>query len=150
MRVAGVAAERGDGLRGGTLLPVGTVPTAERILADAVAGFALTSVAVHPVPRRARWLAPLRRRVLGYQLAPTTFVTRDGLLTRRLVVVPYGRVQSVRIRQGPLQRALRLASVHVDVAGGGVHAAAQHRDVAEAMALATELAERSRAARRSR
>ena len=147
MRVAGVAAEPAGGLRGGTLLPVGTVPVAERVVAEAVEGFHLTAVAVHPVPRRARWVAPLRRRVLGYQLGPSTFVTRDGLLTRRLAIVPYSRIQSVRIRQGPLQRLLRLASVWVDIAGGGVEAAAVHRDTAEAVAVATELAERSRAAR---
>src|SRR4029453_8946834 len=94
-----------------------------------------------------RWLVPLRRRVLGYQLAPTAFVTRDGLLTRRLVVVPYGRIQSVRIRQGPLQRLLRLATVHVDTAGGGLLGVAEHREATEARALALELAERSRAAR---
>jgi putative membrane protein len=147
MRVAGVAAEPAGGLRGGTLLPVGTVPVAERVIAEAVEGFVLTAVAVHPVPRRARWIAPLRRRVLGYQLGPSTFVTRDGLLTRRLAVVQYSRIQSVRIRQGPLQRMLRLASVWVDIAGGGVEAAALHRDAAEAVALASELADRSRAAR---
>jgi putative membrane protein len=147
MRVAGVAADGAGGQRGGTLLPVGTVPVAQEVIAESVDGFRLTDVAVHPVPDRAKWLAPLRRRVLGYQLGPTTFVTRDGLLTRRLAVVPYSRIQSVRIRQGPLQRWLRLASVFVDIAGGGVESAALHRDPAEAIALAAELAERSRAAR---
>ena len=147
MHVAGVATERND-QRTGSLLPVGDVATAERVVAEALPGFVLTQVAVLPVPRRARWLVPLRRRVLGYQLTDTAFVTRDGLLTRRLVVVPYARIQSVRIRQGPLQRALRLASVWVDTAGGGVEAVALHRDVAEARWLAAELAERSRAARR--
>jgi putative membrane protein len=150
MRVAGVVAEGNQDPRGGSLVPVGTVPTAERVLPLALPGFVLTSVVVHPVPRRARWLAPLRRRVLGYQLTETAFVARDGLLTRQLVVVPYRRIQSVRIRQGPLDRLLDLASVWVDVAGGGVPAVALHRDAAEAVALAAELAERSRAARAPR
>jgi putative membrane protein len=144
MHVAGV--RESNEQRAG-LLPVGTVDTAEAILAAALPGFVLREVAVHPVPRRARWLVPLRRRVLGYQLAPTAFVTRDGLLTRRLVIVPYGRIQSVRIRQGPLQRLLRVASVWADTAGGGLTAVAQHRDRDEAKALATALADRSRSAR---
>jgi putative membrane protein len=144
MHVAGVNEPREQ--RAG-LLPVGTVETAEGILAAALPGFVLRAVAVHPVPRRARWLVPLRQRVLGYQLAPTAFVTRDGLLTRRLVIVPYGRIQSVRIRQGPVQRLLRVASVWADTAGGGLTAVAQHRDQAEAKALATALADRSRSAR---
>ncbi len=147
MFVAGIATERND-QRTGSLLPVGDVATSERVVAEALPGFGLTQVAVLPVPRRTRWLVPLRRRVLGYQLTDTAFVTRDGLLTRRLVVVPYPRVQSVRIRQGPLQRAFRVASVWVDPAGGGVEAVALHRDVEEARWLAAELAERSRAARR--
>ncbi len=146
MHVAGVSGGDGNEQRAG-LLPVGTVPTAERVIAEALPGFALTSVVVHPVPRRARWLVPLRRRVLGHQLTDTAFVTRDGLLTRRLVIVPYGRIQSVRVRQGPLQRQLRVASVWADTAGGGLEAVALHRDVAEAKALAADLADRSRAAR---
>jgi putative membrane protein len=146
MHVAGLTS-RDPGERQAGLLPVGTVDEAARVVGDALPGFVLRSVAVWGVPARAAWLAPLRRMVLGYQLGPTAFVSRDGLLTRRLVVVPYGRIQSVRIRQGPLQRLLRLATVHVDTAGGGLSGVAEHREATEARALALELAERSRAAR---
>jgi putative membrane protein len=147
MHVAGVSAGQGSEQQRAGLLPVGEIPTAEQVVAEALPGFALTSVAVHAVPSRARWLAPLRRRVLGYQLTDTAFVARQGLLTRQLVIVTYGRIQSVRIRQGPLQRMLRLASVWVDTAGGITPTVALHRDVAEARELALELANRSRAAR---
>jgi putative membrane protein len=147
MHVAGVTPVEGSQQRA-SLLPVGTVPTAQDVIAEAVPGFVLTSVAVHPVPRRARWIVPLRGLVLGYALTGTAFVTRDGLLTRKVTIVPYARIQSVRIRQGPLQRLFRVASVWADTAGGGLEAVALHRDAAEALALATELAERSRAARR--
>jgi putative membrane protein len=148
MHVAGVSVREQAEQRAG-LLPVGTVDTAERVLAEALPGFVLRTVGIHPVPPRAAWLAPLRRYVLGYQLAPTAFVTRDGLLTRRLVIVPYGRIQSVRVRQGPLQRLLSLASVWADTAAGGTAAVALHVDQAVAKALAIELAERSRSARRA-
>jgi putative membrane protein len=146
MQVAGVTV-RDQGEHRAGLLPVATVDTAEAVIGEALPGFELRAVSVLGVPGRAGWLAPLRRLVLGYQLTPTAFVSRDGLLTRQLVIVPYGRIQSVRIRQGPLQRLLRLASVWVDTAGGGQAAVALHRDVAEAKALATELADRSRAVR---
>jgi putative membrane protein len=146
MHIAGTSLGEGSLQRAG-LLPVGTVPTAETVLAEAMPGFVLRSVAVRAVPGRVGWIAPLRRFVLGYQLTEHAFVTRDGLLTRKLVIVPYGRIQSVRVRQGPLQRLLRVASVWADPAGGGLEAVALHRDVAEARALATELAERSRTAR---
>jgi putative membrane protein len=148
MHIAGVRDSR-QGPHHTGLLPVGTVGAAQTVLAAAVPGFVLTDVAVHPVPRRAWVLAPLRWLVLGFQVGPVAFVCRDGLFTRRLVIVPYGRIQSVRVTQGPVQRVLGLASVHVDVAGGGEHrGAALYRDVAEAKALATDLADRSRAARR--
>jgi len=150
MQIAGVSTGGGNPAeqRAG-LLPVGTVPVAEQVIGHALPGFELTSVAVYPPPKRARWIAPLRQRVLGYQLGPKAFATRDGLLTRQLVVVPYERIQSVRIRQGPLQRLLRLAGVWADTAGAGLTAVALHIDAREAVALATELAERSRAARRA-
>jgi putative membrane protein len=148
MEIAGVSGSASEQQRAG-LLPVGTVPVAEQVIGEVLPGFQLTSVVVHQPPKRARWLAPLRRRVLGYQVGPRAFVTRDGLLTRQLVIVPYERFQSVRIRQGPLQRLLRVASVWADTAGGGLTAAALHVDAPQARALATELAERSRAARRS-
>ena len=54
------------------------------------------------------------------------------------MVVPLARVQSVRVVQGPLQRALGLATVHVDTAGG-LHAVGRHRATADACALAALL-----------
>ncbi|GAB3940097.1 hypothetical protein GCM10027614_23230 [Micromonospora vulcania] len=76
------------------------------------------------------------------------FVTRSGLLTRQLSIVPYARIQSVRVVQGPVQRRLGLATVHADTAGGA-GAAAQDRDLTEAWALAAELTTRARTARKS-
>ena len=147
MDVAGLTAQDNNRMREGTLLPVGDVPTARRLVGEVLPGFDLTSVAVFPVPRRARWLAPFRAGVLGYTLTDAVFASRDGLLTRRLVVVPYGRIQSIRVVQRPLQRLLRLASVHIDTAGNGLPAIAEHRRVSEILPLITELAERARAAR---
>jgi putative membrane protein len=60
--------------------------------------------------------------------------------------VPYARVQSVRVVQGPLRRLLRLATLHVDTAGA-VRAVASDRDATEAYALAEEVSRRARAAR---
>ena len=148
MHVAGVRVEQQQQGRS-SLLPVGAVDVVEQVVATALPGVVLRDVVVRPVPDRAKWFAPLRRRVLGYHLGPAAFAARDGLLTRRLMLVPYERIQSVRVRQGPLQRRLRLATVFVDVAGGGQPGVAPHLDVAEARALAQALAERSRAARRS-
>jgi len=149
MDIAGVPTRREQTDERARLLPVGTIDDAQRLLGVALPGFWLRSVVVAPVPVRAYLLGPVRAAGLGYQLNTTVFATRSGVLTRELRLVPYARIQSVRIRQGPLQRLLRLASVHVDCAGEGVHAVAPHRDAREARALATALAERAHWARRS-
>jgi putative membrane protein len=147
MDIAGVRTRNDETDERARLLPVGTVDEAQRVLGAALPGFWLRSVVVAPVPPRAYLLAPVRSAGLGYQLNLTVFATRSGVLTRELRLVPYQRIQSVRVRQGPLQRMLRLASVWVDCAGDRVAAVAPHRDVREAKALATALADRARAAR---
>jgi putative membrane protein len=149
MDIAGVRVRNDETNERARLLPVGTVDEAQWVLGVALPGFWLRSVVVAPVPPRAFLLAPLRAAGLGYQLNVTVFATRSGVLTRELRLVPYERIQSVRVRQGPLQRLLRLASVWVDCAGERVAAVAPHRDVREAKALATALADRARAARRN-
>jgi len=139
-------AERAGGVRGGRLLPVGTFGTARYLIGEVLPGVDLAALPATPPPARARWLAPLRQPVLRAGLTDAVFATWDGLLTRELVIVPYARIQSVRVVQGPLQRWLGLASVHADTAGR-LHAAARHRDVMQAWQLAAELAQRARVAR---
>ncbi|MGI5214788.1 PH domain-containing protein [Plantactinospora sp. CA-290183] len=127
------------------LLPVGDLATAQMIMAEVLPGVSITGV-LTPPPSRARWVHPLSQPALGAGLSARVFAVRSGLLTRELVVVPYARIQSVRVVQGPLQRRLRLATVHADTAGGR-GASAVDRDVHEAWALAAELTARARAAR---
>jgi putative membrane protein len=134
--------------RADRLLPVGNLPTARMIMMEVLPGVDLTGLPLTPPPRRTRWIHPLARPVLGAGLTPEVFVVRHGLLTRQLIAVPYARIQSVRVVQGPLQRRLRLATVHADTAGG-TGAAAQDRDVSEARAMAAELTARARVARRT-
>ncbi|HEY3961292.1 MAG TPA: PH domain-containing protein, partial [Gaiellaceae bacterium] len=100
-------------------------------------------------PRRARWKSPLRYRKLAYGRTDTCVVTRSGRFRRVTVWVPLEKVQSLRHVQGPLQRRLGLASVHVDVAGRSLHATARDRDAVEARTeidTLAELAQRARAA----
>ncbi|TCB98588.1 hypothetical protein E0H26_07805 [Micromonospora zingiberis] len=148
LEVAGYASGESDQRnRPDRLLPVGDLPTAEMIVAEVLPGVSLSALPLTAPPTRARWLSPLSRQVLGAGLTEQVFAVRAGLLTRQVTVVPYARLQSVRVVQGPLQRLLRLATVHADTAGGA-GAAAVDRDVAEAWALAAELSARGHAARR--
>jgi putative membrane protein len=61
--------------------------------------------------------------------------SRQGILNRRTHVVPHARVQSLRLHQGPWQRRLRLADLHVDSPPGPVGVVARHRDEGEARHL---------------
>ncbi|WDZ84132.1 PH domain-containing protein [Micromonospora cathayae] len=147
LEVAGYsAAEPDDRNRPDRLLPVGDRATGEMITGEVLPGVTIGELPLTAPPARARWLRPLSRRVLGAGLAERVFAVRSGLLTRQLAIVPYARIQSVRVVQGPVQRRLRLATVHADTAGGA-GAAALHRDVTEAWALAAELTTRAQAAR---
>ncbi len=49
------------------------------------------------------------------------FITR-GALFRRLVVVPYGRMQYVDVQAGPIDRAFGLASIQLHTAAPGTSA----------------------------
>jgi putative membrane protein len=130
------------------LLPVGDLATGRRLTGEVLPGVDLTALRLAPPPRRARWLAPVRQPVLGTTLTDLVFATRDGRITRELVIVPYPRIQSVRLVQGPLQRLLGLASVHADTAGSLTGVAAL-RELAEARWLAAELTGRAMAARQA-
>jgi putative membrane protein len=146
--IAGYAGEPGaDTRRADRLLPVGDQATARALVWQVLPGADLATLATSPPPHRARWLHPFALRFLGVGLTPEVFVSRWGLLTRELSLVPYARLQSVRVVQGPVQRLLRLATVYADTAGGR-SGQARDRDLAEAWALAEQLAHRARQARR--
>jgi len=101
-----------------------------------------------PPPRRARAKAPLSYHFLSAGHDETMAVAVTGRVQKVTCWVPLEKVQSVRRVQGPVQRALRLATVHVDVAGKHVGAALRDRDVDDADRLVSELAALSRGARR--
>jgi putative membrane protein len=145
--IAGFAnPESRDGKRSDRLLPVADLATGRALMWDVLPGVDLMALPTSAPPPRARWLHPFALRYLGAGLTADVFVTRWGLLTRELSVVPYARLQSVRVVQGPIQRLLRLATVYADTAGGR-SGAARDRDIDEAWALADQLAARARWAR---
>ena len=101
-----------------------------------------------PIPERARWRAPLQWRRIGVNVTDRVFIARRGRIEQWLTVVPHGRVQSVRITQGPWERSLRLASLHLDTVPGPVHVVVPHMDVNQIRDLAEHEQDRASAARR--
>ncbi len=98
-------------------------------------------------PARARWKSPLRFRFLSWAANDRYAVTTSGRLRRVTDWVPLAKIQSVRRVEGPLQRRLRLASIHLDTAGRRVHAVARDRDRTEVAELMADLPDRCRRAR---
>lgn len=56
---------------------------------------------------------PLRVRAMRYVLRADDFVFQRGVIFRRQVAVPYGRLQLIDINRGPLARMLGLAEVRL-------------------------------------
>jgi membrane protein YdbS with pleckstrin-like domain len=75
---------------------------------------ALAAVGWVQVGRNARWWAYAERDEELY--------VRHGVMYRRLVVVPYGRMQYVDVQSGPLEQVFRIASVHLHTASPGTSA----------------------------
>lgn len=49
-----------------------------------------------------------RQRTIGFKLREDDLLVRRGMLFRRFVAVPYGRLQIVDIEQGPIERMFKL------------------------------------------
>jgi putative membrane protein len=94
-------------------------------------------------PRRGRWLRPFSASRNGYRFVPGAVLLRLGAVWRSLVVVPLPRVQSVKVTQGPLERVLRLASVHVHTVSGPVSARVGALDAGDAQRLWSGTTERA-------
>ncbi|KQO63772.1 PH domain-containing protein [Curtobacterium sp. Leaf261] len=89
-------------------------------------------------PRRGAWLRPFSWRRNGYRHVPGAVLFRLGAIWRSLVLVPLPRIQSVRVAQGPIERTLRLAEVHVHTVHGPVVARIGAIEADDAMRLFAE------------
>ncbi len=136
--------DRGAAKAARALLPVGSREQAASLVALVFGD--LPDERLAP-PARARWKSPLRFRLLSWGGNRRYAVTTSGRVRRVTDFVPLSKVQSVRLVEGPVQRRLRLASIHLDTAGRNVHAVLRDRDRQEAAQLLRELPERSRRAR---
>ena len=91
-------------------------------------------------------MAQFRYQALSWGRSETCVATTSGRLRRVTSWVPLEKVQSLRHVQGPVQRRLSLASVHVATAGRSAHATLRDRDAAET--ALEELTDLARTARR--
>jgi putative membrane protein len=145
-----------DGLSGpstadptGVAVPTGAADPAGPDVPASSAGPAVPAgrTAYVMAPSRSVWLSPLVRQRHGYAVTPEALLVRGGRFRRVVEVVPHARVQSLRLRQGPVQRWLRLATVEVLTTSGPVEPRVCHLDAGEATRLLNAQVGRSSRAR---
>ena len=145
MNVAGYAGNANT--KSTMLLPVTDHDYTLALVGWLLGGVDLGAIPLARPPRKAAIRAPLwwRGKLVGSD--EHVFTARHGILSRTIDVVPHGRTQSVRLSSGPVQRALGLATVHLDSTRGPVKTRAANRDATEARAMLDRQVERARKAR---
>ena len=128
--VSRVTLARAEAMRVLTVLRPGadSAPVLAGMVGDADAAFVVA-------PERAAWLSPLVRTRHGYALTPDALLVRGGRVRRFVDVVPHARIQSLRLRQGPVQRLLRLATVDILSTPGNPDPRVPHLSAGDAQAL---------------
>jgi membrane protein YdbS with pleckstrin-like domain len=78
-------------------------------------------------------LTPRRVRAIGYRDAEEDLTVALGIMFRSVHTIPYGRVQSVKIDEGPVDRRYGLAKLSISTAhdGAGVTLPGLPKDEAE-------------------
>jgi putative membrane protein len=99
-------------------------------------------------PHSVRFKSPLSYHWLRWGRDDRCVVTVSGRLRRVTHWVPFSKVQSLRVVEGPVQRRLGLATVHLDTAGRAIHAALRDRSSGEVEQVLPELVSMARIARR--
>lgn len=117
------------------LLPVATADQVRTALAHLLPGTDTEAVFLLQAPPRARWVAPLGQPALRHGFDDRVLIADSGRLGRQRLIVPHAKTQSVRLVQGPMQRHLGLADVHVDTTDGPVRLLAEHLDAGRAREL---------------
>nr|WP_274535373.1 PH domain-containing protein [Streptomyces sp. CB00455] len=135
------------GSKNGVLVPVASRAAAHAVIARVLPGVDLAALSFSGSPARgARWVVPVWWKGYALAVSPDVFAARHGRLCRRTEVVPHAKVQSVRLTQGPWERARGLADLHVDTGADGT-VTARLRATAEAAALLAAQAARAHTSR---
>ena len=148
MNVAGYAG--GTDAKSTMLLPVADREYALALVGWLLGGIDLSTIPLDRPPRRAAARAPLWWRAQLVGSDEHVLVSRHGLLSRTIDIVPHERTQSTRLTAGPWQRVLGLATVHLDSTRGPVKIRAANRDAAAARLLFDLQVDRARRARLGR
>ena len=118
------------------LVALALVPTVPRAIAWAAAGAAVV------VFVWLWWLIGRRVRSFGYAERGDDLLVTSGIMFRRLVIVPYGRMQLVDVKAGPIDRWLGVTTVQLHTASATTDASIPGLEPEVAAALRDRLARR--------
>lgn len=88
------------------------------------------------------WLIGRRVRSFGYAERGDDLLVTSGIMFRRLVIVPYGRMQLVDVKAGPIDRWLGITTVQLHTAAATTDATIPGLEPAIAADLRDRLARR--------
>ena len=88
------------------------------------------------------WLIGRRVRSFGYAERGDDLLVGSGIMFRRLVIVPYGRMQLVDVKAGPIDRMLGVTTVQLHTAAATTDATIPGLEPDVAAALRDRLAAR--------
>ena len=125
------------------LLPVAEISLAREVVTRTIPDLGIDGISWHQAPARSIKRSPFQWRNLAMGWTGSAFAARRGRITRHTMVIPHVRTQSVHMTQGPWERALDLASLHVDTTPGPVKVVARHCDVNEVAQTMADQIERS-------
>jgi membrane protein YdbS with pleckstrin-like domain len=86
------------------------------------------------------WIIGRRVRSFAFTERADDLLVTSGVLIRRLVIVPYGRMQLVDVKAGPIDRLFNIASVQLHTAAATTDAVIPGLEPAVAAALRDRLA----------
>lgn len=92
---------------------------------------------------RGRLFSPLAWRREAIALTDTCVVLRLGRWRRRISVIPYERIQSLRLVQGPCARRRGLSALHLDMVDAEIGRSLSNLDLNDAAAIERVISERA-------
>lgn len=87
-------------------------------------------------------MVPFRVRSRRYALRPDDLAVARGVIYHRMEVIPYGRIQYVDVKAGPLLRAFGLCTLQVHTASPDAHPEIKGLTAQDGAALREELSRR--------
>ena len=122
------------------VLPIGLLATVLFAINDLSVWAGISLLVMLVVAVWIIWIVGRQVRAIGYCERADDLVVTRGVMFRELVIVPYGRMQLVDVRGGPLARRYGMSTLQLHTAAATTDAAIPGLPVAEAGRLRDRLA----------